>query len=431
MNTDSLRLFAEIDLDAAIANLHELKKLVRPAKTGIMCVIKANGYGHDDCTLCKVLEENGVNYFAVSNIDEAVKLRLGGCAGEILILGYTHPDYVEKLVKYNIIQTVTELTHAAALAERVTALRGSTASAALGESEAAFSGSTALGENATPAHPEKADSLRVHIKIDTGMGRLGIKLFDFEKAVSEVSAIAALPGIRAEGLFTHLAAADSEASDDLDFTAAQTECFFFLADECERAGLKFIHKHCFNSAGGLIHYDPRSTLVRFGVALYGLKPDVNLKLPIKLTPVLSLRSHIAQIKTLNIGETVSYGRTFTAKRKMKIAVVTVGYADGYPRALSSFGNSPNGFMLICGKRARILGRVCMDMTIVDVTEIKDAAVGSLVTLIGTDGEETITADDLAVMADTIGYEIVCGIGLRVPRLIYKGGELVKIVDYYN
>jgi alanine racemase len=396
MKTDSLRLFAEIDLDAAIRNLNELKKLVRPAKTGIMCVIKANGYGHDDCTLCKVLEENGVNYFAVSNIDEAVKLRLGGCAGEILILGYTHPDYADKLLKYNILQTVTELSHAEALAEKTS-----------------------------------GEKLRVHIKIDTGMGRLGIKLFDFEKAVSEVSAIAALPGIRAEGLFTHLAAADSEASDDLDFTAAQTECFFFLADECERAGLKFIHKHCFNSAGGLIHYDPRSTLVRFGIALYGLKPDVNLKLPIKLTPVLSLRSHIAQIKTLNIGETVSYGRTFTAKRKMKIAVVTVGYADGYPRALSSFGNSPNGYMLINGRRARILGRVCMDMTIVDVTETEDVKVGSLVTLIGTDGNETITADDLAVMADTIGYEIVCGIGLRVPRLIYKGGELIKIVDYYN
>ncbi|MDR0903244.1 MAG: alanine racemase [Ruminococcus sp.] len=399
MNTDSLRLFAEIDLDAAIANLNELKKLVRPAKTGIMCVIKANGYGHDDCTLCKVLEENGVRYFAVSNIDEAVKLREGGSTGEILILGYTHPDYTEKLLKYNIIQTVTGLSHAEALGERVSEFF------------------------------EKP--LRVHIKIDTGMGRLGIKLFDFEKAVTEISAIAKLPGIRAEGLFTHLAAADSEANDDLDFTAAQTECFFFLADECERAGIKFIHKHCFNSAGGLIHYDPRSTLVRFGVALYGLKPDVNLKLPIKLTPVLSLKSHIAQIKTLYTGETVSYGRTFTAKHEMKIAVVTVGYADGYPRALSSFGNSPNGFMLINGKKARILGRVCMDMTVVDVTEIDDAAVGSLVTLIGTDGKETITADDLAVMADTIGYEIVCGIGLRVPRLIYKGGELIKIVDYYN
>ncbi|MDR0974738.1 MAG: alanine racemase [Ruminococcus sp.] len=396
MNTNPLRLFAEISLDAAIANLNELKKLVRPAKTGIMCVIKANGYGHDDCTLCKVLEENGVHYFAVSNIDEAVKLREGGCEGEILILGYTHPLYTEKLIKYNIIQTVTGLSHASALSEQ----------AAGGE-------------------------IRVHIKIDTGMGRLGVKLYDFEKAKDEVLAITKLLGIKAEGIFTHLAAADSEDPDDLDFTAAQTECFFFLADECEREGVKFTHKHCFNSAGGLIHYDPRSTLVRFGIALYGLKPDVNLKLPVKLTPVLSLRSHVAQVKTLYKGETVSYGRTFTAKHEMKIAVVTVGYADGYPRSLSSFGNSPNGYMLICGKKARILGRVCMDQTVVDVTDIPEAEVGSLVTLIGSDGEHTITADDLAVMADTIGYEIVCGIGLRVPRLIYKGGELIKIVDYYN
>jgi alanine racemase len=402
MNTDSLRLFAEIDLDAAIHNLTELKKLVRPAKTGIMCVIKANGYGHDDCTLCKVLEENGVQYFAVSNIDEAVKLREGGCAGEILILGYTHPLCTEKLLKYNIIQTVTGYEHAKQMTEyRV--------------------------QNTDTA----GEKLRVHIKIDTGMGRLGIKLFDFEKAVGEVSAIASLPGIAAEGIFTHLAAADSAANDDLDFTAAQTECFFFLADECERAGVRFIHRHCFNSAGGLIHYDPRSTLVRFGVALYGLKPDINLKLPIKLRPVLSLKSHVAQIKTLYTGETVSYGRSFTARHEMKIAVVTVGYADGYPRSLSSFGNSPNGYMLVHGKRARVLGRVCMDMTIVDVTDIPEAEVGSLVTLIGTDGKETITADDLAAMADTIGYEIVCGIGLRVPRLIYKGGALLKVVDYYN
>ncbi|MDR0943141.1 MAG: alanine racemase [Ruminococcus sp.] len=398
---DCLRLFAEIDLDAALYNLSELKKLIKPKKTEIMCVIKANGYGHDDTTLCKVLSEAGVRYFAVSNIDEAVKLRKGGCEGEILILGYTHPAYVPKLLEYNIIQTVTGLSHAESLAAEV-------------------------DPNADSMSP-----LRIHIKIDTGMGRLGIKLHDFDKALTEVIAISKLPGLKAEGIFTHLAAADSGVSDDIDFTAAQTECFFFLADECERAGVKFIHRHCFNSAGGLMHYDPRSTLARFGVAIYGLKPDVGMKMPVKLVPVMALRSHIVEIKKLFKGETVSYGRTFTAPSDMKIAVVSVGYADGYPRALSSYGNNPNGFMLIHGKPANILGRVCMDQTVVDVTDIDNAAVGSLVTLIGSDGDCKITADGLAVMADTIGYEIVCGIGLRVPRLIYKGGKLIKVIDYYS
>jgi alanine racemase len=393
---DCLRLFAEIDLDAALNNLTELKTLIKPKKTDIMCVIKANGYGHDDTTLCKVLEEAGVRYFAVSNIDEAVKLRKGGCEGEILILGYTHPAHVQNLIEYNIIQTVTGLSHAESLAG---------------------------------GDPEKP--LRIHIKIDTGMGRLGIKLHDFDKAMTEVIAISKLCGLVTEGIFTHLAAADSRVSDDLDFTAAQTECFFFLVDECERAGVRFIHRHCFNSAGGLIHYDPRSTLARFGIALYGLKPDIDMKMPVTLKPVMALRSHIVEVKKLYKGETVSYGRTFTANSDMKIAVVSVGYADGYPRGLSSYGNNPNGFMLIHGKSANILGRVCMDQTVVDVTDIPEAAVGSLVTLIGSDGDLKITADDLAVMADTIGYEIVCGIGIRVPRLIYKGGKLIKVIDYYS
>jgi alanine racemase len=393
---ETLRLFAEIDLDAAIFNLGKLKELIKPRKTQICCVLKANGYGHDDCTLCRVLEENGVSMFAVSNIWEAVKLRQGGCEGDILILGYTHPDHTELLIKHNIIQTVTGLEHARVLCERL-----------------------------------EVGRLRVHIKTDTGMGRLGIKLDDFERAKDEIVAIAALPGIVCEGIFTHLAAADSASPDDLDFTTAQTECFFYLTKECEQAGVNFIHRHTFNSAGGLMHYDPRSTLVRFGIALYGLKPDVSMNLPVKLRPVMSLKSHVAQVKTLHKGETVSYGRTFSAQREMTVAVVTVGYADGYPRALSSYGNSPNGFMIINGKKARILGRVCMDQTVVDVTDIPDVKVGTLVTLIGTDGGMTITADDLAVMADTIGYEIVCGIGLRVPRLIYKDNELINVVDYYS
>jgi alanine racemase len=413
MKTDALRLYAEIDLDAAAANLKALMSCIKPAKTAVMAVIKANGYGHDDCSFAKVLEEHGVHFFGVSNIHEAIKLRTGGCTGDILILGYTPPEYTEKLLQYDIIQTVTGLPHALSLAEQMVTDRSNADQPAAGE------------------HKSDNRKLRVHIKVDTGMSRLGIKLDDFDGARAEVVAIADIPQIAAEGIFTHLAAADSSVPEDLDFTTAQIECFFYLAKECEQAGISFLHRHCFNSAGGLIHYDPRSTLVRFGIALYGLKPDVNMKLPVKLTPVMSLKSHVAEVKQIRKGETVSYGRTFTARHEMTAAVVTVGYADGYPRSLSSFGNSPNGYMLINGHKARILGRVCMDQTVVDVTDIPDVTVGSAVTLIGTDGEATITADDLAIMANTIGYEIVCGIGLRVPRLIYRGGELVNVIDYYS
>lgn len=452
IDTAPLRLFAEIDLDAAVSNLKNLSGLIKPRKTAICCVVKANGYGHDDCTLCRVLEENGVGMFAVSNIEEAVKLRQGGCTGDILILGYTHPDYTHLLIKYNIIQTVTGLEHARSLSDRVD-LPGDTNDSDKRISVCSTDDANIRGDISNmstkstdlPGDTNDSDkrinacstnnatiegNVRVHIKIDTGMGRLGIKLDDFEGARDEIIAIANLPGIAAEGIFTHLAAADSASSDNIDFTTAQTECFFYLAGECERAGVKFIHRHTFNSAGGLMHYDPRSTLVRFGIALYGLKPDAQMKMPVELKPVMSLKSHVAQVKKLHKGETVSYGRTFTAAREMTVAVVTAGYADGYPRALSSFGNSPNGYMLIGGKKARILGRVCMDQTVADVTDIPGVTVGTTATLIGTDGEYTITADDLAVMADTIGYEIICGIGLRVPRLIYKDNEIINVVDYY-
>jgi alanine racemase len=391
MNLSSQRLYAEIDLDAAAENYRRLSSIIEPPSK-ICCVVKANAYGHDDLALGRLYEDLGADFFAVSNIYEAEKLRQGVKNADILILGWTHPDYVSEMLACGIIQTVTGLEHAAALSDKI---------------------------------PE-GETLRVHIKIDTGMGRLGIKFSDFMNAVEEITAITKLPGISAEGIFTHLASADGVDADSIDFTTAQKECFFYLCDRLDRDGVHFLHRHCFNSAGTMMHYDNRSTLTRIGISLFGLKPDRAMPQPFLLRPVMSLMSIVSQVKTIKQGETVSYGRTYTAKSEMRTAVIPVGYADGYPRALSN-----KGYMLINGQKAGILGRVCMDQTVVDVTSIPDVKVGDAVVVIGESGSEIITADTIAELAGTIGYEITCGIGLRVPRYVKHRGKIISVSDYYS
>jgi alanine racemase len=391
MNLSSERLYAEIDLDAAEQNYRRLTSIIEPPSK-FCCVVKANAYGHDDLALGRLYEDLGADFFAVSNIYEAEKLRQGVKNADILILGWTHPEFVPELLACGIVQTVTGLEHAAALSARI---------------------------------PE-GETLRVHIKTDTGMGRLGIKFSDFAEALEEIAEITKLPGIKAEGIFTHLSSADGTDTDSIDFTTAQKECFFYLCDRLEKDGIHFSYRHCFNSAGTIMHYDNRSTLARIGISLYGLKPDRAMPQPFLLRPVMSLYSIVSQVKTIKQGETVSYGRTFSAKSEMHAAVIPVGYADGYPRALSN-----KGYMLINGQKAGILGRVCMDQTIVDVTDIPDVKVGDRVVVIGESGSETVTADMIAELAGTISYEITCGIGLRVPRYVRRGGEIVSVSDYYS
>ncbi|MDR0947256.1 MAG: alanine racemase [Ruminococcus sp.] len=411
MNINAERLWAEIDLDTAESNLNLIKSKL-PRGSEICCVVKANAYGHDDAALSHLYETLGVTHFAVSNIHEAQKIRRSRCnfaegctlctenpalcekrgiQGEILILGVTHPDFAEKLIELGITQTVTGFEHAKALNDSV-----------------------------------KTGKLRIHIKVDTGMGRLGIKLNDFESAKNEIKAIAALPNLITDGVFTHFASADSPEDEAIDFTSAQKECFFYLVKQCEIEGVKFKYAHCLNSAGTIMYSDRRSNLCRVGISLYGLMPDVKMKQPFKLSPVMSLHSRVCEIKPLYAGETVSYGRTFTAQSDMVTAVIPVGYADGYPRSLSN-----KGYMLINGCKAYILGRVCMDQTVVDITNIPDVKINTPVTIIGKNGGISLTADDLAQISGTIGYEITCGIGLRVPRVIKRGGEVVAVSDYYS
>ena len=374
------RTWAEIDLDAAERNLNILKGFIDKEKTRPCCVLKAFGYGHGDTVLMKLYQSLGVDFFAVSNIDEAIGLRKNGCTGDILILGYTDDAYAGELSKYDIIQAAVSAEYARELS----------------------------------AAAEKP--VRVHIKLDTGMGRIGLIAKDREKCLEEIAQIKKLPKLVPEGIFTHFAVADSLEEESCGYTDMQKELFFSIAEEA--GGFKEVH--CLNSAGAELHYDSRSTLARFGILLYGLNPDTSLEMPKGIEPVMEVKTVIGYIKELHKGDCVSYGRTFTAQRDMRAATLPIGYADGYPRLLSNRGE-----VIICGKRAKILGRVCMDQMIVDITDIPEAKIGTEVTVFGR-GE--ITADDIAALCGSIGYEIICAVSPRVPRVYLKNGKIVDVVN---
>ena len=382
------RTWTEIDIDALKSNLAQYKKHLYP-ETELLCVVKANCYGHCDSAVVPVLEkEMGVNWFAVSNIIEAVHLRTIGIKGNILILGYTPPHEAKTLVQYDIIQACTEYDHA-----------------------------KQLSDNA----PDKP--VRLHIAIDTGMTRIGLRGSNSE-ICTEIERINRLGGVKPEGIFTHFAVADSDRPSDVDYTYAQSAKIIAVNDELEGRGIKLAHCHFLNSAGGIYYNSRKSTLARLGIILYGLMPNTAKALPFKPKAVMSLKSCVAQVKTVAPDTSVSYGRTFKTAKPTKLATVCCGYADGYPRALSNKGE-----VIIHGERAKITGRVCMDQFMCDVTDIDDVKPGDTVTLIGSDGTETITSDDIADMIGTIGYEIVCGISPRVPRVIIENGEETAVFNH--
>lgn len=389
------RAWAEINLDNLIYNLNELKQRVNGNCTQIVGVVKANAYGHDDKNISLCMEAEGISFFAVSNIKEAINLRNYGIKGEILVLGYTPPTYAQELFRYDIIQAVVSEEYAKELSESA---------------------------------KKSGVVVKVHVGVDTGMGRIGLIAKGEDscnKSAETIREIADLPNISVDGLFTHFAVADSLQSDDSDYTNKQITCFFRVCDLVRKMGISIRHTHCLNSAGGLIHYDPRSTLVRFGIVLYGLLPDRGLALPITVKPVLSLKSVVSCIRKLTAGSYISYGRTYITDCDRLIATVPIGYADGYVRSLSG-----KAHVIVSGKKAPIVGRICMDQLMVDVTDIADVSEGSVVTLIGSDGENSVTADELAGLCGTIGYEIVCGISKRVPRIIYKDDKIIDVVEYY-
>lgn len=371
------RTWAEIDLSALKHNFNVLKECANASE--IMAVVKADAYGHSAKTVAPVLEECGANCFAVSNIDEALSLRAFGIKKPILILGYTPVNTAKILNDYDISQCVYSLDYAKKLSE------------------------VAVKENI---------KIKVHIKLDTGMSRLG---FDCRSGsllgINEALQSAKLEGFVLEGIFTHFAVSDRTPHTDDGFTEEQYNRFSKAVKVFKENGIKPQLIHCCNSAGFLQDKDKRLSLSRVGISLYGLSPSSDLDLEQNLIPVMTVKSVVSMVKEINKGDTVNYGRTFKAKGKMKIATVTAGYADGYPRLLSN-----KGYVLINGKKANIIGRVCMDQMCVDISDIEDVKMGDEVILFGKD----LLVDTLADLAGTINYEIICGISPRVPRIIKNG-----------
>lgn len=364
------RCWAEIDLSAIEYNLSRYRKYLRDG-TELLCVVKANCYGHSDDLVIPHLEKLGVRWFAVSNLIEAEHLRTLGVKGEIIILGYSPEENADDLIKFNIIQACTEYSYA-----------------------------VKLNENATQG------KVRIHAAIDTGMTRIGLH-GDTASNADEIQKMLRLENLSVEGMFTHYAVADSQEEESIAYTKAQTEKILALDDELKRRGVNLGCVHFLNSAGGVHCPTERSALARLGIILYGLYPDPSDPLPFEPKPAMELKAVISQVKYIEKGTTVSYGRTFTADKRIKLATVTAGYADGFPRSLSNKGE-----VIIKGIRCPIVGRICMDQFMCDVSDVVDAAVGDVVTLFG----KQITADDIAQLTGTIGYEIVCGITARVPRI---------------
>ena len=368
------RSWVEVNLKQIEKNLDLYRKSIKK-DASIMAVIKADAYGHGDVMVARALSAKGVNLFAVSNIDEAVGLRNAGINGEILILGYSSPIYANTLHFLNLTQTIVSEEYAEALAQT-------------------------------------GYELKCQFAIDTGMNRIGLPSHHAKETVAVIRHYGKI--LHVNGIFTHLCVADGKSEEDKTFTRHQLELFKDVVDELSDLELPYIH--CYNSAGGLYHLEDNEcnktigNIVRLGIVLYGLKPDKDNILPIGIKPAMTWKSVISLVKELEEGESISYGRSFITNRKSKIATVTTGYADGYNRHLSN-----RGFVMIKGQKAPIVGRICMDQTLVDVTDITDVKMGDVVILMGSDGTNSYDADDMANDLGSIGYEIICNISKRVQR----------------
>ena len=382
------RVYARIDLDAIAYNMEQMKSNLNE-NTKIMAVIKADGYGHGAVQIAEMLES--VDYiwgFAVATLDEAVVLRTEGIRKPILVLGCVFPDQYMAMLKYDIRMNV----YTEEMAEAISQM-------------AAREGMTA----------------HMHIKLDTGMARLGFDIS--EQSIEQIERISRLKNVNMEGIFTHFAKADEV---DKTFTNRQMKDFCWMVEQLRNKGITFQYEHCANSAAIIDVNESNFDLVRAGIAIYGLYPSEDvLKQNVKLKPAMVLKSHVAFVKEIEAGIPISYGGTYVSSEKMKIATIPVGYADGYPRNLSNIG-----YVLIRGKKAPIVGRVCMDQFMVDVTHIDGVNFGDTVTLIGQDGNEVISVEDLSELSGRFNYEFICDLGKRIPRVYVKDGKVSEQVDYF-
>ena len=382
------RVYATVDLDAVVSNMKSMREAL-PASTGIMGVVKADGYGHGAVPVARAMDPY-VEGYAVSNIDEGISLRRHGIKKPILILGVTHSQRFEDLLRYDIQPAMFRLKEAKELSELAA---------------------------------EQGKKAKIHLALDTGMSRIGMQP-DRESA-KEAAQMAALYGIELEGLFTHFARADEA---DKSFYQTQFERYQEFLSYLKEYGVTIPVRHCSNSAGIVENLDSNQMdMVRAGICIYGLYPSDEVdRNRVKLTPAMEIKSFITYIKEIAPGTPVSYGSTFVSEHAMRVATIPTGYADGYNRGLSNRGS-----VLIRGKRAKILGRICMDQFMVDVTDIPEAEEDDEVTLIGKDGEDEITVEEMAACFGGFHYEIICDIGKRVPRVYIQNGRIAGHKDYFN
>lgn len=377
---DYYRVRADINLDAIFYNMCEIKKRLNPG-VKIAAVIKADAYGHGALPVAKAIYEEA-DWFAVSNMEEALELRQCGIEKPILTLGYTAPQQLPEAIQNEITLT---------LCDRESAEEISAAAQQLGK--------TAL----------------VHIKVDTGMGRIGFPAADSFAVIAAEAA--KLPNLLATGVYTHFARADET---DKRATRVQYEKFLAFFAVLRQQGLTGLLCHAENSAAILELPEYQLDMVRLGIALYGMYPSAEvMPAEIKLRPAMEIKSHIAFLKTVPAGTEIGYNATYVTKEPRMIATVPVGYGDGYPRALSNCGR-----VLLHGKSVPIVGRICMDQMMLDVTGIPEAKRGDIVTLMGVDGTERITAEEIGALSHSFHYEMVCNVGKRIPRVYYQKGEAV-------
>ena len=378
-------VWAEVNLDAIAYNIQNIKKLTGSKQ--IIAVVKADGYGHGAIDIVPVLLENGVTKLAVAVLTEAIELRNSNIKAPIMILGHTGLNYAEDIIKYDIEQTVYDLQYAKELSK------------------------IAKSQN------KKA---KIHIALDTGMGRIGF--IPNEESLREVKEISDLEGISIEGIFTHFATADEN---DKSYTFEQFSKFKQFNKRLEELGVNIALKHCSNSGAIIDLPDTYLDAVRAGIIIYGYYPSGQVnkeRLPLK--PALMLKTKVVHIKEIEKDNYISYGRTFKTEKKSTIATLPIGYADGYSRLLSGKVK-----VIINGKFANVIGRICMDQCMVDVTDIENVKIGDEVILLGEEGSLTFNANDIADILGTINYEVICMLRQRIPRVYIRNNKVVNVRNY--
>ncbi len=388
MDSYMQRAWAEVNLDAIESNLKNIRALTRP-EAKIMAVVKADAYGHGFLQVVKTLLKNGADALGVAVIDEAKQLRSRGIDVPILILGNTHPGLAEDLIDFDVMPTVFTYELARAVSD---------------------------------AAVKKNKDAKIHIKIDTGMSRIGYVYNggDMSAIAGEIARIAKLPNLEIDGIFTHFPCADEESCTE---TQTQFERFMALCDCLEAQGIHIPVKHACNSAALVCYPHMHLDMVRPGVILYGMHPADVTKDKITLEPAMSLKARVTMVKEVDADVGVSYGKKFVTSAPTKVATIPIGYADGYSRTLTGKAG-----VLYEGKILPVIGRICMDQCMIDATSVNNISVDDIVTVMGRNLNHALSADDLAKYMGTINYEVVCIIGKRIPRVYVSGGSVVRALN---